>query len=77
MRSKPEVDPDVEVKEEVDDGSYNMALKVKLRHTKVRGQNKIKKKTICSRKREREKDVGKIESTKTNYVKNKCKKKVN
>ena len=45
MRSKqevdePEVDPGVEVKEEVDDGSYNMALKVKLRHTKVRGQNK-------------------------------------
>ena len=44
MRSKPEVDePEVEVKEEVDDGSYNMALKVKLRHTKVGGQNKINK----------------------------------
>ena len=40
MRSKQEVDPGVEVKEEVDDGSYNMALKVKLRHTKVAGQNR-------------------------------------
>ena len=33
--NKPEADPDVEVKQEVDDGSYNSALKVKIRHTKV------------------------------------------
>ena len=37
--SKPEVDPNMEVKEEVDDGSYNSALKVKIRHTKVRKKN--------------------------------------
>ena len=80
MRRKPEVDepemdPDVEVKEEVDDRSYNMPLKVKLRHTKVRGQNKIQKQSV----------VGKVKGEKiqeryshqTNYVKNKCKKKVN
>ena len=54
MRRKPEVDepemdPDVEVKEEVDDRSYNMPLKVKLRHTKVRGQNKIQKQSVVGK----------------------------